>query len=990
MRTRIHQAGGPGARGAGGYALASVLVVMAAMLLLAVGGLALVGIERKTARSYSDAKRAEWIARAGLEDVRGLLREESANDHFLVAAGRRESLATNREPLDYLFLLRGEAAADGVRWNQFPLFSAETERRTGDSLEAPLDPAAFAANPGIELDVRPWADPAQLSWIEVTDEDDRIVGRYAFWVEDLQARLDATVSGNERDGGSHERVAYPSPAPGIEDDPDEEQRQVALFAVDPAVDGDVDASELDRQLIEGSGLLVSPDSVLAAAGVEPPLERDGDGRLVDPRADTLERNVNAGVFPYLERAVVPFAEGIDAELSGQPKLNLNALLARPRGTAIDEFKEQVLAGLPDFEERRGGFPDDYVATLAANALDYADADSEGSVKEGSYRGLDAYPLVNEILVRFRWEDIEREDGRKYLVLSGTVYAELWNMSDQPVSGEVQLSYETNYGFDLGVIPDLNLGSPDFLEDPEIASPLLPSEDGYYWLPPLDVDLLPNEHRLVNFGGVRYRIDAGPESVWITSPIVLGGDENGESGYRMKWNGTIVDQSRDNMIRPDTHINYPLDTKSRPRQGVWSTLPGHSYSPARFEHVNNMGDPRMAAYLQLPQDPNDYPDNYSPNRRNVRWGNIYALDSSTKPKVYGRVMPSEWPDGGHNTPFGSVPPAVKAGRGGGSARGDERIDPDDPQFFNNVPEPEPFKSPMRISNRGRFYSATELGRIYDPVMWRPTFSSAGKTNQLLDGRMPNGETWPLVEEGAPASTQYGGGNSLRIGRHEHPRFNQPGLHAAHLLDLFHAGTPRSGDVPDEGDFYWVHGQVNLNTAGRDVLRALAAGLLEQDPVLAERLSNSHRPNNDMAPPTEELELGTPAAQKAADVIADAIIRERPFSSAAELAAIEDGAGEPIFGNRELYTKKDRIQWSDAAAEEVFARVYNSSTVRSRNFRVWIVGQALAPRESGSTAEPTVLAEARKAFTVHAGPAQREADGSINPADFHPSVLHENDF
>lgn len=974
---------------AGGYALAAVLVVMAAMLLLAVGGLALVGIERKTARSYSDSKRAEWVARAGLEDVRSLLREQAANDHFLVLAGQPETTSEDRDPLDYLYLVRGEAGGDGVQWNQFPLFSAATELRTVDSLDQSLDPEPFLGDEVGEFSTLPWADPARIAWIDITDDDDRIVGRYAFWVEDLQARLDATASGNERDEGDHQRVAYPSPAPGIQDDPDEPQRQVALFAIDPAADGDTDTSELDKKLIEGEPLLVSPDSVLAAAGVEPPLERGIDGKLIDPQADALERNVNPGTVPYLERAEVPFAEGISGELSGQPKLNLNALLAEDRGTAVNDFKEQVLSALPDFEERAGGFPDDYVATLAANALDYADADSEGSVEEGRYRGLDAYPLISEVLTRFRWEGIEIDDGRKYIILSGTIYAELWNMSDQPVSGEVQVSYETNYGFDLGVIPDLNLGSAEFLEDPEVASPLLTRDGGYYWLPPVDVDLLPNEYRLINFGGVRYRIDAGPSAVWITSPIVLGGDENGESGYRMKWNGNLVDQSRDNMIRPDTHVNYPLNTESNPRQGVWSTIPGHSYAPARFEHVNNMGDPRMAFYLQLPQDPNDYPDNYSPNRRTIRWGNIYALDSSTKPKVYGRVMPSEWPDCGHNTPYGDVPPAVRAGRGGGSARGDERVDPDDPQFFENVPEPEPLKAPMRISNRGRFYSATELGRAYDPLMWQPAYESPSKTNRLLDGRMPDGETWPLVTEGSAASTRYGGGNSLRIGRPEHPRFNQPGLHAAHLLDLFHAGSP-GGTEPDEGDLYWVDGRVNLNTAGRDVLRALAVGKLAQDPVLAERVSNSHQSDNEMAPPTEDLELGTPVAARAADIIADAILRERPFASAAGLAAVEDSSGEPVFGNRDLYSEEDRIQWSDAAAEEVFARVYNSSTLRSRNFRVWVVGQALAPRDSGSGSEPDVLAEARKVFTVHAGPEEREADGTIDPANFHPAVLHENDF
>ena len=79
--------------------MAVVLVVMAAIMLLAVGVLTVVGIERKTARAYIDSKRAEWIARAGMEDVRAMLGEQTANDDFLVLSQLGEGDAPDDEPL---------------------------------------------------------------------------------------------------------------------------------------------------------------------------------------------------------------------------------------------------------------------------------------------------------------------------------------------------------------------------------------------------------------------------------------------------------------------------------------------------------------------------------------------------------------------------------------------------------------------------------------------------------------------------------------------------------------------------------------------------------------------------------------------------------------------------------------------------------------------------------------------------------------------------
>ena len=58
-----------------GFALPAVLIVIGALLILAVGVLLVTGIERDTARSFVDRERADLAARAGLEELRGILAE---------------------------------------------------------------------------------------------------------------------------------------------------------------------------------------------------------------------------------------------------------------------------------------------------------------------------------------------------------------------------------------------------------------------------------------------------------------------------------------------------------------------------------------------------------------------------------------------------------------------------------------------------------------------------------------------------------------------------------------------------------------------------------------------------------------------------------------------------------------------------------------------------------------------------------------------------
>lgn len=975
---------------AAGFTLPAILVVVGALLIIAVASLLIVGIERNTSRAFSDRERANLSARAGLEDVKGILNLEASNDDFVVLQSALTSPITpGCKPAPQLFLARGKADANAYSFRYIPLFSVSKVPAPTPDLVAP------AVEPLIESDYKdfttlPYNDKVRASWLNIKDDNGRTVARYAYWVEDLQGRLDPALTGNQKGAlGEHASNKYPFPAPGLNPlaaaETEPTLNSVGLYAIDKTATDDKQ-KDLGKTLIKNRQILQSPDSLLAAAESVLPLERlkaenptGKIGQLADVKSRSVEESLVAGLRSYKEQPVIPFVQGIAPSMAGQPKLNLNKLLATAKNStgdaAVEEMAGLINKALPKFKDRNPVFPasDDYVKTLAANAIDYADLDKDGTVKSGSYRGIDAFPLMSEFLMSFKWSAIRVEKGRKYLFLEVSTYAELWNMTNKEIKeadGEIQVSYETKYKFQLPPIPEVSL------DDLTNATPVLTESDGYRWFPGFRVNLKPDQYKVIKCGTITYKIDVGPSSKFISSPITMGGEENGASqaGFRIKWNGKIVDRSAGGVNRYDASLFFPEDVAAKKyTQRVRMTTPSHSHRRTGV-YKNNMGDARMSYYLQAPADQYKFPLNYSPNRRNLRFGNVYNGNTSS---VHGRVMPSEWPDGGHNSEYGSN--AFFTTIDGD----DERIQPDDPRFFkaNELPVPKEEEAPVRLSNLGRFYSATELGRISDPLLWKVDLPA-----------VPN-QPWGDILTTTNSDADQGGGNTLRIGRPEHPRFTPPNnteQHAVRLLDLFHAGISRSEDTAlREGPVVDIAGNVNLNTASRDALRALAAGPLGMDPLLSIRTSETHDKTSLMAPPVKLTKLSPPTVTEQADRIADAIIQSRPYATTSNLALAKEGANTFVFGNRNLFPDTTKIEWADAAAEELFARVYEASTVRSRNFRIWIIGQSLAPSTS-TTPTTEVLAEVRKVFTVFADPGKRDDTGAIDPTKTKLTILHENSF
>jgi hypothetical protein len=291
-----------------------------------------------------------------------------------------------------------------------------------------------------------------------------------------------------------------------------------------------------------------------------------------------------------------------------------------------------------------------------------------------------------------------------------------------------------------------------------------------------------------------------------------------------------------------------------------------------------------------------------------------------------MIPLIWPDSGHAFSYTGLQPADT-----GKYPTDIMASP--------TPTPDPTKSISLLptSTSGNLASVADLGNVWDPAQLSYSVTNPG-------GALPD------IPSLATLSSKGGGGHTLAIGRPEFSAFDQNGKRAWQLLDVFsaNAGTNTTTNTT---------GRVNLNTASRDVLRSLAAGILQNRDTAIQ--PNSLQ--NNFYPPTVSAQ---------ADKFADAVINSRPLLSTSALSAIRDSQGQPFFGNPNQYngsTQTPPTEWNDPGREELFAKIYNLATTRSRNFRVFVTGQSLD--KNGN-----VLSTVTKVYQVFVKP-NRAADGTI---------------
>ena len=350
----------------------------------------------------------------------------------------------------------------------------------------------------------------------------------------------------------------------------------------------------------------------------------------------------------------------------------------------------------------------------------------------------------------------------------------------------------------------------------------------------------------------------------------------------------------------------------PTKNVWRGNP----IPPNDNTSGQFGDPRASWYVTDPWPAADYVT-----------GSYWA---GANPNM----VPLRWPDSGHPFSYNGLQPTGK-----GQYPTDIMASP--------TPTPDPTKaiSLLSTSTSGNLTSITELGNVWDPAQLIYTVTNPG-------GPLPD------IPNTALKDPRGAGGHTLAIGRPEFSMFDQNGTRAWQLLDVFSGRTSST-------NFINTAGLVNINTASRDVLRALAAGILEnRDPAIqpTSLQGNLYPPTGNAAQPTNIQQ---------ADRFADAVINSRPLLSTAALSAIKDTQGQPFFGNPNQYngsTQTPPTEWNDPGREELFAKIYNLATTRSRNFRVFVTGQSLD--KNGR-----VLSTVTKVYHVFVKPTRDPNTGAI---------------
>ena len=682
---------------------------------------------------------------------------------------------------------------------------------------------------------------------------------------------------------------------------------------------------------------------------------------------------------------------------------------------------------------------DYAKCLAANIVDYIDTNSIPTALDAAqgYRGTEALPYLTELSLRYRLEDGNTYNDRSAVAItvptptnrirpSINAYLELWNPYAQNIQlSELGVSFKS-YGTNLptstnafaigcnqfnttidnlatnysnGSLGPLSGLTFDFSKGTNAigiytntnGSAL--SSNGYC------IIKLDHQHNFTNIGPLNNTNNwRGPSTncgfiyggtvanntnrqVWLgqntaafsSSRMEVGapnistvGNSDGSEGLcELSFSNVIYDRARNlNMIAlaPTTDGG---SGDSGVRYHSWQPSLIIYDPPPSFANLLGTGDPRITYFLR-PLTSSDPLFKYlafsrtsfggpNTNTLTAQANRSFSRDPSfLNPSC--RIDVTQWPDRGHNptaygtNPTGASPESIPANR------------PDS----NSVANTGASIAPAFIRN-GPMTNILELGNIYDPILWR---------------RVENGN----ITANSIADPRFGGGNTLRIGRPEHPRFAWTNLSsldpsipnmqmsAAALLDLFCLSNQF-----DEG------GKINLNTAPAPVLRALAGGIyLRSDP---------------------NLKIGTvtnanyPIPAEMAEAFAQGVMRFRskyPFYSPSQLSFIGTDTNWPntstwpsnaVFGNtnaialsaapgNSLSSATNNVsEWNDQAAEEWFAKIFKLSTVYSRNFRVYVIAQKATNQGGANIGVGPVVRKYYNLLIRQANAGADEAPGTI---------------
>jgi hypothetical protein len=905
-----------------GVALVTTVIVVAMLAVVGVALMQSTAADRASSRSVANYTRAQLAAEAGVGMAGALLAMQMTNDHFIVVAN------TNRQ----IFVGNGSNQPAGS-FAYTPTFS------TVNSVTSAVTPLVTNGIPVTNPPAGPnttnftftnlpgglsATSPPAISWVYLTTTNAAgqavTNARFAFWVEDLAGKLDLSVVGTT-DSTVGRRPTGTNPA------------EIALWSVfNPGVNSDVANPTAGALINARSNILTAATARLVNAAVTTDILAEFAANL---RHDTNE--------PEL----IPFGFGYADQGKAKYDLNTNTAAAGVgviAGIITGNLRNPTNGSITFASTNRSGgmAGDRYVNAIAASMVDYVDSGNlptSGGSGATAYRGIEGLPFVTETATAIQWmahgTNITGFGGKIADEIHVENYVELWNSTDKAFSGKVGVSFVNDYacGSVNGFPIDLRITNSSVNSSVLNTSGFSLPDYEINVVPPLE----PNEYRAFSLGTNVYRfvVSATP----TTEPNYANGKKANAGGLlrlgrptdgltdsfsstlRVRYGGGDYDRVA-NIHRVGNRTIYckAFSSGANALPDWAGNVPALRMTPTDSPAVP--GDPRMGFYLTTTNNAQGYASTPANPGSSMGFRNN-GLSSGGTP--YNND-PSRWLDGGFtNSPLRT---AVIT---------DSNRPPTNRQTTSHTND-----FVQRLNDTGSWTNILELGHIFDPMAWNaPVGSGAVTTNGM-----------PAAGN-ASTTVTFGGGNTLRIGRAEHPRFTNDGLRASQLLDLFAVGGPKVGTTVVSR----MPGRININTASTNVLRALAAGVQHAN-------EPSLRPAN----------LIVPVAAVSNFVTSVTNFREsKPFFATSQLNLISTNmtnaaswANGTVFGRTNLLGV---TAWGDRSAEEWFSRIYPLSTVRSRNFVVYVVGQSVASNT------PTVpQSVAKKAFQIYVDPTPfRGANG-----------------
>ncbi|NJL18890.1 MAG: hypothetical protein HC901_00795 [Bdellovibrionaceae bacterium] len=448
------------------------MLVLAVLVIMATAFMQSMRIDRLTARAYLNKVRAEMAAEAARAlATQGMTTADFRTDDFSIL---RLELETENGLAPYAFLAKAEDATTSSPILLYPLLSTNRttpitiDRSTFDNINRsilksdvanklfdesfnPNDPSQTALLPLNDALGR-MEDGSQsrqiaIPWVTINDSSGKPRMRFAYWIEDLQGYIDLQQAGNVDDSTSnparHRRGEF-QPIGGNATNRFGHPADIGLFTwFDSTLPVD-QGSESYNNLIEVRNQLPSAPSA-RQLGLSGP--NTGQVRQIS-RTKREQRDADpwyftvAGLGHEMEPELIP--DGFGFVNAGQPKVNLNNAiqlsLTDPAG-AVANITQTISSNLPNFADARCGGMNatDYLQNLAANIIDYADADSSPTTNGSTYRGIDSYPFISQYYMLTLYKRIG--STAEFTVEH---YLELWNLSDKPFQGRVRFVPTNNY------------------------------------------------------------------------------------------------------------------------------------------------------------------------------------------------------------------------------------------------------------------------------------------------------------------------------------------------------------------------------------------------------------------------------------------------------------------------------------------------------------------------------------------------------------------